>query len=72
MWKREKIGSTSRVGPDNIMPFLKYESESLKKIIYSLKRSGENGMHAPIHLKMSCLIDKSFKLVPISDLGYMK
>jgi hypothetical protein len=39
MWKREKIGSTSRIGPDNILPFIKFDPESINKIITNLVRN---------------------------------
>lgn len=39
MWKREKIGSTSRIGPDNILPFVKFDPESLNKIINNLVKN---------------------------------
>jgi hypothetical protein len=36
MWKREKIGSTSRLGPDNILPSIVIDGESLSKIVQRL------------------------------------
>ena len=37
MWKREKIGSTIRIGPDNILPFIKIDKESMNKIKHWMK-----------------------------------
>lgn len=33
MWKREKIGSTSRIVFDHVSPFLKFTKESLSNFL---------------------------------------
>ena len=48
MWKREKIGSTIRIGPDNVMPFIKIQKESINKVISTLMKE---------HLKSNSIIE---------------
>lgn len=42
MWKREKIGSTSRLIPDNILPSIVIDGESLSKIVQRLDLGNTN------------------------------
>lgn len=42
MWKREKIGSTSRIGTDNVVPFMKFEPDTLTRLVTNLIKSSSS------------------------------
>ena len=74
-----KIGSTSRIGPDEILPFLKFDHQSLSNIDGLLKRKYDvrnidkdaNYGRRVEDLHMNCLLDKSFTLASDSDCCHM-
>lgn len=67
MWKREKIGSTIRIGPDNILPFIKIDKESMNKIILSLMKEHSKSSGIIDFEPFSWLLDRSFKLGPDNE-----
>lgn len=67
MWKREKIGSTIRIGPDNVLPFIKIDKESMNKIILWLIKEHSKSSGIIDFEPFSWLIDRSFRLGPDNE-----
>ena len=67
MWKREKTGSTIRIGPDNILPFYKIDKESMNKVISWLMKEHSKSSGIIDFCPFSCLLDRSFKLGPDNE-----
>lgn len=65
MWKREKIGSTTRLGPDSILPQIVIDGQSLTKIVNKLL-VGDN-FSTIEDVTLNWLLDKSFKMSSYTD-----
>ena len=66
MWKREKVGSTCRLGPDNVLPSVIIEGESLTKIVNKLMSQNNDRSFIDTTI-LNWLLDKSFKISSQTD-----
>lgn len=67
MWKREKIGSTSRIGTDNILPFMKFEGTAITHIVSELKKLVKQVDVTQHHTQIQWLLDNGFKVPSQTD-----